>query len=330
MKKHSGEELRQDNVSTLTKVLINKAHGGRKMDSKFWRDDIYLDKKNLDEPVNIPIEEKKKGFHKRASTYFLSLTALLGITISLIITRPDLFPFLEYHHIYNTVNNLFKSKSITTNYGKNIQENKTYQTTQNNNYQPPIQAKTHPITKPKKTVKLSNNYNYKDIERISLKGKVFSWIDKEGKKHFSNTNYPANNPTLTYRDEIKYEVPVTKISVKNGQVYLPVTIHNNGKSITRWMCLDTGCSITNLNFSDLKKLNVKYKGTSTSILADGSKKKNWKAEVDWIKIGSNYEYNFTVNGSKRAGSQNRGLLGLDFLKKHPFKIDFDNEFIVWM
>jgi hypothetical protein len=60
----------------------------------------------------------------------------------------------------------------------------------------------------KKTIEVpptKTNQSYKDykIRENSHPRKVFSWIDENGLKHYSNTNYPQDNPTLKIQDEIK-------------------------------------------------------------------------------------------------------------------------------
>ncbi len=54
-------EERKDEVSKLTKILIHKTHGGRKKDSKFWKDNIELDKKDLDEESDEIKRIRKKN-----------------------------------------------------------------------------------------------------------------------------------------------------------------------------------------------------------------------------------------------------------------------------
>ena len=49
-----------------------------------------------------------------------------------------------------------------------------------------------------------------------------------------------------------------------------------------------------------------------------------------IQVGSRKERNFTVTGAKIVGANNSGLLGLDFLKSHTFKIDLESQFLFWM
>jgi hypothetical protein len=165
---------------------------------------------------------------------------------------------------------------------------------------------------------------------ISLSGKVFSWEDQDGKRYFSNTNFPLDNETLQVQTEISNYHKVTKISVINNQIYIPVTLWNNGRSATLNMVLDTGCSHTTVPYKYLNHINAEYGQKVTSRLADGKTTVGRKAFLDLIQVGSRKEKNFTVTGAKNAGANNSGLLGLDFLKNHTFKIDFESQFLVWM
>lgn len=45
--------------------------------------------------------------------------------------------------------------------------------------------------------------NNNKAQETSPSGKVFSWIDQNGLKHYSNTNFPQDNPTLKVQTEIK-------------------------------------------------------------------------------------------------------------------------------
>jgi hypothetical protein len=316
-------------ASKVTKVLIHKMHGGRKKDSKFWNDDIDLSKKN--NIHKIPIERKPPVRRRVNRTVAFPSIIVLSIIIVLIVARPDLFPFLDYHKIYNTVSRI-DAMPVVTESSQKI----------------PIAAlpKTYPIAKPQAPVRskntdtsaqhrtspvyASNNVQNDINSNISLDGMVFSWIDKDGKRNFSNTNYPPDNPTLQVQTEINTYRKVTKIHIKGNQIYVPVTLKNNGRSTALWMLLDTGCSHTNVPFSHLNKINAKYGNTVYSKIADGSTTAGRRAYVDMIQVGSQKERNFTVTGSKVAGSQNSGLLGLDFLKRRSFKIDFNRQMLVWM
>jgi hypothetical protein len=167
------------------------------------------------------------------------------------------------------------------------------------------------------------------IQQISLSGKVFSWEDQDGKRYFSNTNFPLDNETLQVQTEINNYHKITKISVVNNQIYIPVTLFNNGRSTVLNMLLDTGCSHTTVPYKYLNYINAQYGQKVTSRLADGRTTSGKDALLDMIQVGSKKERNFTVTGAEKAGAINSGLLGLDFLQKHTFKVDFESGFLVW-
>ncbi len=314
-------EERKNEVSKLTKILIHKAHGGRKKDSKFWKDNIELEKKDINEESDKTKRIRKKNLSNPIYGHifrFCGVILIVAFWTSIYLDNNE-----RKKEKINEV-----SKIQLYDYSpKKILPTQSYQQKRNH-----FSNKTKPgkaiATKPFSSLESSISSN-SIIERTSLTGKVFSWIDENGSRHYSNTNFPRNNPTLKVQNEINKQSSVTKISVRNGQIFIPVSFKNNGNWITLNMVLDTGCSHTNVSYKDLGRLDVTYTKKITSRIADGSKNYGMLTKVDMIRVGPNREYNFHITGSKVAGSQNRGLLGLDFLKKHPFKIDFDNEFVVW-
>jgi hypothetical protein len=171
---------------------------------------------------------------------------------------------------------------------------------------------------------------FEGVEKISLTGKVFSWKDKDGKMYFSNTDFPIDNETLQVQTEINGYSKVTKIKVTGGQIYIPVKLSNKGLSSTMHMVLDTGCTTTTVPYKYLTHLSPKYGREVVSRLADGNKMTSREVYLDMIQVGPRKERNVVLHAANIAGSQNDGLLGLDFLKNHKFKIDFENQFILWM
>jgi len=335
-------ECSQD-ISKVTKVLIHKIHGGRKKDSKFWNDQINLTKKS-DEKFSIPIHEnsvRTARLRKPLQISIFPFVTLLIVLVVLIFARPDLFPFFDYHKIYSTISELFPNKSNTPVISKSYQ--KQSEDLQRSVTVPRQYTKSvAPVPKKQELplITLSNVQPYehdgsktnmiKGLPPISLSGKVFSWEDQDGKRFFSNTNFPLDNETLQVQTEISNYHKVTKISIINNQIYIPVTLWNNGRSTTLNMVLDTGCSHTTVPYKYLNNISAKYGQEVTSRLADGKTTAGRNAYLDMIQVGSKKERNFTVTGAKNAGANNSGLLGLDFLKNHTFKIDFENQFLVWM
>jgi len=325
-------------VPEVTKTIVKHLHGKKNVDIKIWGQQFKKDNTNTAPLPEIPIESPKRTFFKktlsRPSIYAVSVPIVILFTA--IVLRPDLFPFLDYHNIYRTTSKVllntpktpetYESSSLSTK--KNTYQpvskpivNKTYKPVQKASYSRPTPRIYSKVVGPP----MLNNFS-----RISLTGKVFSWKDKKGTLHFSNTNFPFDNKTLQVQTEINTYHKVTKVHILGNSVFVPVTLSNNGRSTTLQMLLDTGCSHTVVPYIHLNYLNAKYGSKIVSTLADGSKTVGREAYIDLMQVGSRRERNVTLSGAKVAGSRNSGLLGMDFLKNNSFKIDFDSGFIVWM
>lgn len=332
-------DSKKEDVSKVTKVLIHKIHGGRKQDSKFWNSEYDLSKKT-DETLSIQRPNdlaKKRKLRKSLQFSVYPIAATIIVIVILIIARPDIFPFLDYHNIYSAMDSAFSDKEeiAEIDHTPRIAEHSTPKTQQNSQgsiYTLPRKESSPPVNP------IRNSYStagpkiiLNDAEhRIDLTGKVFSWKDQDGKLYFSNTNFPLDNDTLQVKTELNTYSNVTKISIVGNQIYVPVTLSKNGRSITVNMVLDTGCSITTVPYSQLSRIGADYGRQVTSRVADGRTMYSREARLDIIQVGSQRKRYFTVHGAKVVGAKNSGLLGLDFLKNQKFKIDFEREFLVWM
>lgn len=301
LEEKSIENTMRSNPSKVTKVLISKIHGGRKRDSKFWSKENDLvptvDSAISIEPNLYPNSPRRRKSTDKRAVYCVSLIFILIVGT-----------FIGKSAFFTEKDQEFKSPVSI------------------------VAAKKQPQIKQnrERTVLSTKVNSHAKIPSISLNGKVFSWEDDEGRKYFSNTNYPVNNPTLRVKREINTYSNITKIRITGGQIYIPVTIVNNGYKKTLNMVLDTGCSVTTVSLKDLKAIRANLGAPTRSTLADGSVIHGQKSRIDKIQVGSKRERNFHINATKVAGSQNTGLLGLNFLKNHEFKIDFDRELLVWM
>lgn len=196
----------------------------------------------------------------------------------------------------------------------------------------PPSTPTQSQSRPEPGGDLCSAYKVCNVKQTSIEGKVFSWKDKDGKHHFSNTNFPLNNETLKVEAEINSNTfySVTKFTVRNNQILVPVTLSHKGKVLNTQMVLDTGCSHTSIPFHVLDKLNVTYTGDVLSTLANGSITGAKRTMIDTLIVGPRRASNLSITGSEVSGSMNKGLLGMNFLKENPFHIDFDKHMIVWM
>jgi len=112
----------QDRVSPLTKVIVDKVHGGRKVDSKFWQSEFD---NSGNDSVSIPIEKPEdldsflKNLKARRTLLFAGVMVLC-LLYSMVYFRPDLFPFLSYSKIYSTISEYFPDKKKVNNNARPI------------------------------------------------------------------------------------------------------------------------------------------------------------------------------------------------------------------
>lgn len=322
----------------IPKVLVHKVHGGRKQDSKFWQSEFSDSNENRDGTSNndqIEIDNKDvRSFRGRKSSR-KTVNPLWSIVwrFLLFCLVFDGGIFFYFHAI----------QGITVTEGiKRIQQSVrgdeqaapySYKIMPKENILAPAPIATRSQPQYSKEINPyphNNTLHASAYSKVSTTGKIFSWKDKNGKWHFSNTNYPVDNDTLQVQTEINTYNRVTRIRIVSNQIYIPVILRNNSKAIKVDMLLDTGCSHTTVPYKYLNYIGAPYGSKVTSTVANGTKAHGRSARIDSLAVGSKREANMTVTGAEVAGSDNTGLLGLDFLKKNPFKIDFDNQFIVWM
>ena len=156
-------------------------------------------------------------------------------------------------------------------------------------------------------------------------GTISSWNDQNGQRHYTNTTPQESLGQGATNDR---ETPVL---IENNQVLVPVIIGNKGRAVKAYFLLDTGCTTTLLHQAITERVQPDITNTGTSTVADGRKIDTNFCRVDFIQVGPFTENNFTVTTNYVAGNDKyHGLLGMEFLKKHPFQIDTRHNVIRWM
>jgi predicted aspartyl protease len=156
-------------------------------------------------------------------------------------------------------------------------------------------------------------------------GTISSWNDSNGQKHYTNTTPQDSLGQGTTNDR---ETPVL---IENNQVLVPVVIGHKGRAVKAYFLLDTGCTTTLLHQAITERIQPDITNTGTSTVADGRKIDTNFCRVDFIQVGPFTENNFRTTMNYVAGNDKyQGLLGMEFLKKHPFQIDTRHSVIRWM
>lgn len=160
-------------------------------DDRILNDNIGLDGRRLDENSSKARRVKNK---KPINPIYGHIFRICGI---IIILAYWINVYLNYKK-NNDVKVSVAPKIQERDYQKvKAQPEQSYQ--QKTNYASNNNNIAKPVAYPSNT----NQSNNIRAQETSPAGKVFSWIDKNGLTHYSNTIFPQDNPTLKVQTEIK-------------------------------------------------------------------------------------------------------------------------------
>lgn len=125
----------------------------------------------------------------------------------------------------------------------------------------------------------------------------------------------------------------TRVRIVNNQVLVPVTIENQGQSVSLELLLDTGATRTALHDRIKSRLPIDLHEarSSQAELADGRVIVSRLAVVDALLVGPHALASAELQFIPFHGGEARhdGLLGMDFLGSHRYQIDMEHELIRW-
>jgi hypothetical protein len=123
----------------------------------------------------------------------------------------------------------------------------------------------------------------------------------------------------------------TPVMVRGNRVLVPVEIVNGGQSAHLMLLLDADTPMTTLHRSAVQGLRFPPGEQTTLQMAGGRAVKAEKVLAGLIDIGPFELKEFPValitpQGGSRAFD---GTLGMDFLKDHPYTVDYQREMLRW-
>jgi hypothetical protein len=132
---------------------------------------------------------------------------------------------------------------------------------------------------------------------------------------------------------LKSNKNTSQVSIDGDQVIVPVILYNNGKYVQCSLLLDTGASHITVSYDIASRLNIDTSRIKrmTATLADGSQRIGYSSLINGASTGAKAVQNIEINvmGNERENKKYDGLLGMNFLRKFKYHIDFDKQVINW-
>ncbi|OEU60715.1 MAG: hypothetical protein BA870_00880 [Desulfuromonadales bacterium C00003094] len=166
---------------------------------------------------------------------------------------------------------------------------------------------------------------------------IHNYVDEHGTSVFVDDAYlsPTERRGLQQKvldsENAKRQSLTTPVKVYGNQVLVPVELSDGNRQISVRLLLDTGASQTVFHRRTVASLRTRSLGKGWSRLAGGRLIATEKVRFTSLQVGPYTWETPTIYLIELSDSDAPfdGLLGMDFLRKHHYRIDFQQQLIHW-
>lgn len=127
------------------------------------------------------------------------------------------------------------------------------------------------------------------------------------------------------------KVMETKVNIANNQILVPVAFTNSGLEANAQLIMDTGATHTVLYRPVANQLNIMTLAKGQSKVAGGQSVHSEVGKVDAMRVGpiTARDFPVVILAFEGPAPVYGGLLGMDFLSRVEYTIDYDSSVIRW-
>lgn len=166
---------------------------------------------------------------------------------------------------------------------------------------------------------------------------IHRYVDDHGTPVFVDDAYLSS----TERQELQQRVRAseqalrqsrkTPVEIRGNQVLVPVELSDGHRQVRARLLLDTGASQTVFHRRTMEPLQARLLGKGWSRLAGGQRIATDRVRLESLRVGPHIWQNPTVYVIDLQDPEVPfdGLLGMDFLRTHHYRIDFRQQLLLW-